>query len=626
MIKVNRRLGRNVFWSMLLFAIFSFTLFNGTAFCEEAAESLAKSLMRNADVFRAAGDLDKAREVYRRVLADWPESDEAMPAEVELIVLDIKARDYSGIDTFLSRHSGEDISHPIYKLACECTYNGNDVKAVSLFRNFLEKWPDNEQAMLVHKELISADLRKGATADIDTRVANFLSTYAGHRFLPDAVYTLGNDCENVNADNAADSLYNYVINNWPESEQAMRARHRIFKADIDNNNFANLDAYIDRIVKDHATDEDFVDRVLSICNLFIRKNDPAMALPYINRALQASPNHDKVTLLLKAKAECYIGMGANEQAVVVIDRIVKDHATDEDFVDIVLSICNLFIRKNDPAMALPYINRALEVTTELKQSIMLLKLKAMCYIDMGAEEQAKAVQEEIALYAEQEYYPGVQLAIADRYRKNGEYEKGIELYQEVIDSNSIETQQLYAYAGIGMSSVWLGDDPNATAALEIIGGDFSDNEKYGWAVFVIGEEYYRYAKKYRGVFDFINANKYYRKSISVWAKNIENKANKRFYAEAYFYTASAYYHMMEFEKAVDYYQMLLDKMPDSNRAWFSQLRIAACWDQMYKRKQLSASEAKNLVLEACKDFDTKYPKKAGKVKGIKSLVAKYSKY
>ncbi|MBW8017819.1 MAG: tetratricopeptide repeat protein [Planctomycetes bacterium] len=519
MIKVNRRLGRNVFWSMLLFAIFSFTLFNGTAFCEEAAESLAKSLMRNADVFRAAGDLDKAREVYRRVLADWPESDEAIPTEVELIVLDIKARDYSGIDTFLSRHSGEDISHHIFSLACECKYNGNDVKAVSLFRNFLEKWPDNEQAMLVHKELISADLRKGATADIDTRVANFLSTYAGHRFLPDAVYTLGNDCENVNADNAADSLYNYVINNWPESEQAMRARHRIFKADIDNKNFANLDAYIDEFLAAHATDKDFVDRVLFICNLFIRKNDPAMALPYINRALK--------------------------------------------------------------------------VTTDLKQSIMLLKLKAMCYIDMGAEEQAKAVQEEIALYSEQEYYPGVQLAIADRYRKNGEYEKGIELYQEVIDSNSIDNHQLYAHAGIAKAKARMLGASNSSDVDSIVQQLMADKQnvtRLGYHVFQIGEEYYfRAVEAKDGTKEQSRAD--FQKAIAIWKKNINQINDSQHKCYAYYYSAVACRKIGDFAKALEYFNAVVADYPKSDKALGAQSAIADVYYRLYKSKVMPKKQA-----------------------------------
>ncbi|MBW8017943.1 MAG: tetratricopeptide repeat protein, partial [Planctomycetes bacterium] len=343
-----------------------------------------------------------------------------------------------------------------------------------------------------------------------------------------------------------------VINNWPESEQAMRARHRIFKADIDNNNFANLDAYIDRIVKDHATDEDFVDRVLSICNLFIRKNDPAMALPYINRALQASPNHDKVTLLLKAKAECYIGMGANEQAVVVIDRIVKDHATDEDFVDIVLSICNLFIRKNDPAMALPYINRALEVTTELKQSIMLLRVKAECYIDMGAEEQAQAVQEEIALYSEQEYYPGVQLGIADRYRINGEPEKAIEVYDKVLDSTTDKTQQLYAHVGTARSYFQLEDDPNVTATVDLLCKDFADHEKLGWGLYVIGEDY------------FLNNIHEHSKNVSLLG--LKHDPNSLLAGESAYMIAHCARKLNDPATQMEYYHLVMEKYPRSQFA------------------------------------------------------------
>lgn len=58
MVRLNRRLGRNVFGSILLFAIISCTLISGTAFCEEVAAPL---LTQSEKDFAQAETLRKSR-------------------------------------------------------------------------------------------------------------------------------------------------------------------------------------------------------------------------------------------------------------------------------------------------------------------------------------------------------------------------------------------------------------------------------------------------------------------------------------------------------------------------------------------------------------------------------------
>ena len=52
-----------------------------------------------------------------------------------------------------------------------------------------------------------------------------------------------------------------------------------------------------------------------------------MALPYIDRALQAWPDHERAVLLLETKAECYASMGEAYMVDTVIDEIAQTDLT-----------------------------------------------------------------------------------------------------------------------------------------------------------------------------------------------------------------------------------------------------------------------------------------------------------
>ena len=71
MIRLNRRLGRNVFGSILLFAIISFTLISGTAFCEAAEEVVltqAETDYAQAETLRKLKKFEEAKVLFQFVV------------------------------------------------------------------------------------------------------------------------------------------------------------------------------------------------------------------------------------------------------------------------------------------------------------------------------------------------------------------------------------------------------------------------------------------------------------------------------------------------------------------------------------------------------------------------------
>ena len=432
-------------------------------------------------------------------------------------------------------------SNNIYRLANDYYRAGKYSNAETLYQFVANSGTAGDLAIKAATEIVSCKVAAGNSDQAEQVLDTLKAAQSDHPKFYDSLFSLGERLLKLDKRDKAMKLYQYIAANTSDASMKINAQSEVVLCRISAGDAAVIDEAIARFKTDFSAHQLGSKKLNYIANALKRagRYDKASDL-----FMYISQNTTDSTVAQKTGVRAIISriqMKDYEGAEQAFEQFWNKYRTADGFVDRVVAICKIFEKVNDPAMALPYINRALEITADLKVAIRLLRLKLMCYIDMGADEQAQAVQQEIALYAEQEFYPGVQLAIADKYRKNGEHEKAIEAYDKVLNSTTDKTQQLYAHAGIGMSFVWRKDDPNVTVSLDFICNDFTDNEKLGWAVFVIGEEYFSFAKGVQRTGDFKDAEQYFYKAIAVWAKNIEMKVNKKRFSESIYLTGYAYY-------------------------------------------------------------------------------------
>jgi tetratricopeptide (TPR) repeat protein len=100
----------------------------------------------------------------------------------------------------------------------------------------------------------------------------------------------------------------------------------------------------------------------------------------------------------------------------------------------------------------------------------------------------------------------------------------------------------------------------------------------------------------------------FRIAAGVWEKIITQLRPCSKTAEACYFAAVCYReHLGEYEKAIIYYQKVLDGWPNYEHAWHAQYSIGNCYEKLLENGQISRSEAMPEIINAYKAVVEKYP-------------------
>ncbi len=572
---------------------------------------------------------DKAKELYQYVSQNSSDSDLAVRSQRWVVGCEVKLDNDSGaaqaintLKTDFSQH--KNLFAVIYELANEYWYIAKFDKAKDLYQYVADNCPDSGLAIRGQTWVAGCESKLGNDSSVEQSIDMLKTDYSEDPNMFTNMYALANEYWEQQKYDKAKELYQYVSDNSSDSDQAIRARRWVVGCEARLGNDSGAGQAINTLKTDFSQHKNLFPVIYELANEYweLQKFDKAKDLyRYV------SENCPDSSLAIKGQtwvAGCEIKSGNDSAAEQASDTLCTKYSSAEELVDVVLPICNLFIQENDPAMALQYINRALQASPDHEKAIWLLKTKADCYVDMAAVTQADAVVAEIVQnHSTKKEFAIVLNGIADSYRKRGNHTKSIELRQQVLNNNPDVNEQLCAQTGIGMNSVWLGDDAKAQAKVDLIVANYKDHPRAGYSVFVVGEEYYFKAREYLKSNNQDLADSHFQKAFAIWDSNINQITDSYHKCLAYYYSATAYQYMKDYEKAIVCYQKVVDQWPKYKFAWNSQYLIASCYDQMCDTGIKTKAEVKEEILDVCQKMEASYPDSPA-IAGVAILREKYN--
>jgi tetratricopeptide (TPR) repeat protein len=131
-------------------------------------------------------------------------------------------------------------------------------------------------------------------------------------------------------------------------------------------------------------------------------------------------------------------------------------------------------------------------------------------------------------------------------------------------------------------------------------------------VFSIGEQYWEQAfseRRQAGRGQNLNDKsiEYFTKALAVWERIIRALPSSVATMEAYFLSAECYYRLGQYEKAIEYYQKVVDNWPYYEYAWHAQFLIARCLEELENSGRISKEEAAIQIIHACERLFSDYP-------------------
>jgi tetratricopeptide (TPR) repeat protein len=169
-------------------------------------------------------------------------------------------------------------------------------------------------------------------------------------------------------------------------------------------------------------------------------------------------------------------------------------------------------------------------------------------------------------------------------------------------------EQIRAHTNEAMSYVAIGDDIKVEEYLDVICTSYPDSEKLPWAVYVIGEEYYKIGEGLCAEKRIVEALPYYQKAIDIWKQRIlDSMPGCDHEAEAYLFSGICYDRLQQHQKAAEYLQKVIHDWPDYRYVGSAYDWYAECLEKMKTKGLVEADIANTQIEETYKVIIEEYP-------------------
>jgi len=242
-----------------------------TAFAELTAafsghKDIAQAVHDIAYHYRTINRQEKANEIDQYVLSAWPETDVALLGQMDIAKYyvdqgnDPKAQ--PAIDKLLRDFSGNPlIARAVHDIAQHYRWSGKYEKANRLYQYVVTNWPNAEHALWARADLIKSYLALGDDPNAEAAVEGLLANFTDNPLIARAIHDTAYEYRKLEKYDRADQLDQFVIENWPEDEQAMWAKMDMAKTNILLENDALVEATIDTLIAE-CSDNAHLSRVI----------------------------------------------------------------------------------------------------------------------------------------------------------------------------------------------------------------------------------------------------------------------------------------------------------------------------------------------------------------------------
>ena len=526
-------------------------------------------LLGLADDFTTHKKYDKAKDLWQYVSQNTSDASLAIKAKSAIILYETRLGNDTAADQAITALMNDHSAAPefctsLLALAKNIDKLNKFDKAKVLSQYVAQNSTDSSQVLTAKTYTACMDIKLGNDSAAEQAITALMNDYSGSQELCNSILIFAKDYEKSKKLDKAIELYRYFAKNSSDSNKAIDAQKMVAVLGIYNNDDTAIDAAIVKLKSDFSEHPQLCKNIHEIAMKCWFNKEYAKAKGLYYYVSQNSSDKKMAFFSLERALKCELRLDNHGAMAEAIESLSGLDSASEDYVDKVLTICGVYIKTYDPTVALPHVNSALQVSQDNEKTKKLLEIKAKCYASMGDDEQANAILGQIAQSdaTDEEYFVTLNRT-ADKYRDQGHYEKSIELYQQVIDSDADKDQQLDAHIGIVRSNFKLGNDPNVTAAVKTICADFADQKKLGRGICDIAEDYY-YARKIERA-----------KELSLLAH--EHTKDSGIAGESAYIIALCSNKLKDSSTQMKYYHIIMEKYPKSIYAYRVPYRMASIY-------------------------------------------------
>jgi len=349
----------------------------------------------------------------------------------------------------------------------------------------------------------------------------------------------------------AEAVYRNVLDNYPEDEDAIWAQMGMAISNVKLGNDANGAAATEELIAQFSDHNDIAEAVQEIADTY---------------------------------------------------REAENHRTADELYDYIFERWPQYILNKSPQSELAVWAQEAIVTSNIRLG------------DIGAAQ--AAIEKLLADFFSHEQIAEALYNVAGTYHEAGKEEEARHLEKYILDNwsqyfldNLPENNlAIWAQVHLTVSNIGLdGNDVAVNAGIEKLLTDFSEDPNLPQAVFDVGEKYHEDAFRYESEGNTQQMKEYFQNAIAVWEIAIDEFPGSTMTAEACELTASCYSRLGQYDKAIEYYQKVVDNRPDYEFAWNALFLLGRNYQKLKEEGLISKSEADANTKAAYRQLLEDYP-------------------
>ncbi len=494
------------------------------------------------------------------------------------------------------------------KQAEEFKNNSQYEQAEGIYKQIIANNPGTDNAFQAQKELALLYIAWYRQPQADAAYQQLLANFSGHKDIAQAVHDIAYQYRCENKQNKANQIDQYVVSNWPGSDYAVLGQMDIAKAYVNMGNDVAADAAFDRLLTKYSGHTLIARAVHDIAQQYrgTRRYEKANQLyQYV------IDNWPKAEHALWAQADLiksYLADGNDTSAEIAVEKLLTNFNDNPLIARAVWDTGQYYRDLKKYEMANKLYQHVVQSWPKAEHAVWAQADLIKSYLALGDDPNAEAaIKKLLSDFTWSKYIARAIHDTAWEYRKLGNYGKANELDQYVIDHWPQDVQVMWAKMDMAKTNIALGNYTAVEKTINVLIADFNDHPEMPLAIFMMGEEYYNKAFRCENEGRETEAKGLFTKAVVAWERIIPQLQKSDIIAYAYNVAADCYRRLGQQEKAMRYYQTVVDNWPNCEYAWNALFQMGRYWEELAKSGSLSESEAAPKIRNVYQQLLEKYP-------------------
>ncbi len=542
---------------VILMVLVVFLLFGMAEKC--FASDSPESLYDTARGYVKSKKYEEAKSLYQQIIQQHPSSPYASKAQMGIaevdILTDINAGKISeaeaGVNSLTANFSANsELPEILYDITRRYRWTWNYEEAKNLCQQIIQQHPGSSYASKAQMGIaeidIVSDIKAGKMSEAQTGVNSLVASFSGHSNLPNTLYFIGRQYRWSKKYEEATSLYQQIIQQYPNASYAGKAQMGIEEMDIISNinvgKTSEAQAGINSLIANFSGHPDLPKALYYIGRKYRWSNQYGEARNYYQQVVQQYPDSSYAGKAQRDIAEVNILLDINagkiSEARTGVNSLIAGFSKDSDF-----------------ARTLYYIGRRYGAT--------------------GNYEDARGIHQQII-----QMYPSSPYALRSQ-----------------MSITKIENLSLIASR----------NDTGVMAAVDSLVAGYSDDSEVSIAVCQIANKYYEQALQAGKEGLAVLAKDYSQKAETLWERVINELPVSGMTPEACFNAGDYYSRSGKYEKSIGCYRKVVDDYPNFQYGWNALYMVGFTYEKFEGTGRISKSEAEPKIKAAYEQLLEKYP-------------------